>query len=83
MAPATGGEQVDGKDKRVPVRQVDEGLRSALAEGALAHEHCAARLHQRGGKDLSGGGGVAIDEQNERQPPDVTACPAVVPAPAV
>ena len=57
-----------GEAHRAVVRELDDGLHRAFAEGARAHEHGAMVVLQRAGHDLRGGGRAAVDQHHHREP---------------
>ena len=48
-------------------RDLEDGLDEALAKGGLADDQSAVVILQRAGDDLGGRGGVAIDENDDRE----------------
>src|SRR5262249_60468862 len=58
-----GGGELEGG---VSVVEIDEGLDGTLAEGTGSDEDRAAVIFQRAGDDFGGGGGVFVNQDDER-----------------
>ena len=79
---AVGGEVLaDRQLQRAAVGEVDLLLEDALAEGAGADDLGAGVVGQRRGEDLRGGGGVAVDQDDDRALGQVVAHGAVLGVP--
>ena len=56
---------VGGEGEAGVFGDLEDGLDEALAEGGFADDQGAVMILQRAGDDLSGGGGVAVDEDDD------------------